>query len=147
MLCLVLQYFHIFPVVVDAYAAWCGPCKAIVSTLKRIKNELGDDLLHFATVSVIYVVMLSLSVSTLGKLKSLLDSGENRTCDLWFANPIASNALLSYEVKSVGMDDISELSLAPSISVCFYDLEFSCIFFSFLTHRHKLILYVESLVK
>ena len=41
-----------FPVVVDAYSAWCGPCKAIVSTLKRIKNELGDDLLHFATVSV-----------------------------------------------------------------------------------------------
>ncbi|CAB3983118.1 thioredoxin domain-containing 3 homolog isoform X4 [Paramuricea clavata] len=36
-------------IVVDAYAAWCGPCKAIVSTLKRIKNELGDDLLHFAT--------------------------------------------------------------------------------------------------
>jgi len=28
---------------------WCGPCKAIVSSFKRIKNELGDDLLVFAT--------------------------------------------------------------------------------------------------
>ena len=37
--------------VVDAYSAWCGPCKAIVSSFKRIKNELGDDLLVFATVS------------------------------------------------------------------------------------------------
>ena len=34
----------------DTYAAWCGPCKAIVSSFKRIKNELGDDLLVFATV-------------------------------------------------------------------------------------------------
>lgn len=37
--------------VVDAYASWCGPCKAITSTLKRLKNEIGDDFLHFATVS------------------------------------------------------------------------------------------------
>ncbi|XP_068752060.1 thioredoxin domain-containing protein 3 homolog isoform X3 [Montipora capricornis] len=36
-------------IVVDTYAAWCGPCKAIVSSFKRIKNELGDDLLVFAT--------------------------------------------------------------------------------------------------
>jgi thiol-disulfide isomerase/thioredoxin len=63
-LCLVLQYFHIFPVVVDAYAAWCGPCKAIVSTLKRIKNELGDDLLLFATVSVICYDVVSECVHT-----------------------------------------------------------------------------------
>jgi len=36
-------------IVVDTYAAWCGPCKAIVSSFKRLKNELGDDLLVFAT--------------------------------------------------------------------------------------------------
>jgi hypothetical protein len=32
--------------------------------------------------------MLSLSVSTLSKLKGLLDRGGNRTRDFWFANPI-----------------------------------------------------------
>ena len=37
---------------VDSYSAWCGPCKAIVSSFKRLKNELGDDLLVFATVSI-----------------------------------------------------------------------------------------------
>ncbi|KAI3355767.1 hypothetical protein L3Q82_004336 [Scortum barcoo] len=31
------------------YQQWCGPCRAVVSLLRKIKNELGDDLLHFAT--------------------------------------------------------------------------------------------------
>ncbi|TRY66197.1 hypothetical protein DNTS_028307 [Danionella cerebrum] len=35
--------------VVDVYQQWCGPCKAVVSLFRKIKNELGDDLLHFAT--------------------------------------------------------------------------------------------------
>ncbi|KAM9851198.1 thioredoxin domain-containing protein 6 [Aulostomus maculatus] len=35
--------------VVDVYQHWCGPCRAVVSLLRKIKNELGDDLLHFAT--------------------------------------------------------------------------------------------------
>ncbi|XP_038604083.1 thioredoxin domain-containing protein 6 [Tachyglossus aculeatus] len=34
--------------VVDVYQSWCGPCKTVVSLFKKIKNELGDDLLHFA---------------------------------------------------------------------------------------------------
>uniref|UniRef100_F7EXL8 NME/NM23 family member 9 n=1 Tax=Ornithorhynchus anatinus TaxID=9258 RepID=F7EXL8_ORNAN len=34
--------------VVDVYQRWCGPCKTVVSLFKKIKNELGDDLLHFA---------------------------------------------------------------------------------------------------
>ncbi|XP_072434840.1 thioredoxin domain-containing protein 6 isoform X1 [Chiloscyllium punctatum] len=35
-------------IVVDVYQAWCGPCKAVVSLFRKIKNELGDDHLHFA---------------------------------------------------------------------------------------------------
>ncbi|CAL8372644.1 unnamed protein product [Arctogadus glacialis] len=35
--------------VIDVYQQWCGPCKAVVSLLRKIKNELGEDLLHFAT--------------------------------------------------------------------------------------------------
>uniref|UniRef100_H2ZDH8 Nucleoside diphosphate kinase-like domain-containing protein n=1 Tax=Ciona savignyi TaxID=51511 RepID=H2ZDH8_CIOSA len=38
--------------VVDAHQKWCGPCTAIIGMLKRIKNELGDDLLRFATAEV-----------------------------------------------------------------------------------------------
>ncbi|XP_040295595.1 thioredoxin domain-containing protein 6 [Bufo bufo] len=34
--------------VVDVYQAWCGPCKTTVSLFRKIKNELGDDLLQFA---------------------------------------------------------------------------------------------------
>ncbi|XP_030283333.1 thioredoxin domain-containing protein 3 homolog [Sparus aurata] len=36
-------------IVVDVYQQWCGPCRAVVSLLRKIKNELGDDLLHLAT--------------------------------------------------------------------------------------------------
>ncbi|XP_061493694.1 thioredoxin domain-containing protein 6 [Rhineura floridana] len=35
-------------IVVDVYQGWCGPCKAVVNLFRKIKNELGDDLLHFA---------------------------------------------------------------------------------------------------
>ncbi|KAK6181619.1 hypothetical protein SNE40_009441 [Patella caerulea] len=38
--------------VVDIYQEWCGPCTAMVSNFRRLKNELGDDLLHFATAKV-----------------------------------------------------------------------------------------------
>eukprot|EP00117_Sycon_ciliatum_P009452 scpid3757/ scgid11737/ Thioredoxin domain-containing protein 3 homolog; Dynein intermediate chain 3 len=34
--------------VVDVYAKWCGPCKAIVSLFRRLRNELGGDMLRFA---------------------------------------------------------------------------------------------------
>lgn len=34
--------------VVDVYSAWCGPCKAVQGLFRRMKNELGDDLLRFA---------------------------------------------------------------------------------------------------
>ncbi|XP_078085275.1 thioredoxin domain-containing protein 6-like [Mustelus asterias] len=34
--------------VLDIYQAWCGPCKAVISLFRKIKNELGDDRLHFA---------------------------------------------------------------------------------------------------
>ncbi|XP_072336846.1 thioredoxin domain-containing protein 6 isoform X2 [Scyliorhinus torazame] len=35
-------------IVVDVYQAWCGPCKTVISLFRKIKNELGDNRLHFA---------------------------------------------------------------------------------------------------
>lgn len=37
--------------VVDAYSDWSGPTVAMVSQLKKVRNETGDKLLNFATVS------------------------------------------------------------------------------------------------
>ena len=43
--------------VIDVYSGWCGPCKAVQGLFRRVKNELGDDLLRFATV--FYIMFLS----------------------------------------------------------------------------------------
>jgi hypothetical protein len=37
--------------VVDAYQEWAGPVTPLVPNLRRLKNELGDDLLKFFVVS------------------------------------------------------------------------------------------------
>lgn len=35
-------------IVVDVYSNWCGPCVAMVSTLRKIKIEMGDDAVDYA---------------------------------------------------------------------------------------------------
>nr|XP_009688777.1 PREDICTED: thioredoxin domain-containing protein 6 [Struthio camelus australis] len=39
-------------IVVDAFQAWCGPCKTVVDLFQKIRNEVGSDLLHFAVAEV-----------------------------------------------------------------------------------------------
>ncbi|XP_061183794.1 thioredoxin domain-containing protein 6-like isoform X2 [Saccostrea echinata] len=34
--------------VVDIYQQWCGPCKGMLSNLKKIRNDIGDELLKLA---------------------------------------------------------------------------------------------------
>ncbi|NWT65380.1 TXND3 protein, partial [Prunella himalayana] len=36
-------------VVIDVYQAWCGPCKAVLNLLRKLRNDFSEDnVLHFA---------------------------------------------------------------------------------------------------
>ncbi|NXX86191.1 TXND6 protein, partial [Urocolius indicus] len=37
---------------VDVFQAWCGPCKAVVDLFRKIRSEVGSDLLHLAVAEV-----------------------------------------------------------------------------------------------
>lgn len=37
-------------VLADIYSEWCGPCIAMISTLRKIKMEIGGDTISYAVV-------------------------------------------------------------------------------------------------
>lgn len=49
----VLSQILSFLPVIDVYQAWCGPCKAMQTLFRKLKNELNEDeMLHFAVVRI-----------------------------------------------------------------------------------------------
>nr|XP_021538618.1 thioredoxin domain-containing protein 3 [Neomonachus schauinslandi] len=45
--------------VIDVYQAWCGPCKAMQTLFRKLKNELNEDeLLHFVVAEADHIVTL-----------------------------------------------------------------------------------------
>ncbi|XP_034522027.1 thioredoxin domain-containing protein 3 isoform X3 [Ailuropoda melanoleuca] len=45
--------------VIDVYQAWCGPCKAMQTLFRKLKNELNEDeLLHFVVAEADNIVTL-----------------------------------------------------------------------------------------
>ncbi|XP_021071730.1 thioredoxin domain-containing protein 3 [Mus pahari] len=45
--------------VIDVYQAWCGPCKAVQTLFRKLKNELNEDeILHFVVAEADNIVTL-----------------------------------------------------------------------------------------
>ncbi|XP_026979747.1 thioredoxin domain-containing protein 3, partial [Sagmatias obliquidens] len=51
------KYYYLL--VIDVYQAWCGPCKAMQTLFRKLKNELNEDeILHFAVAEADSIVTL-----------------------------------------------------------------------------------------
>lgn len=64
---------HLIPylfIVVEVYQGWCGPCKAINSTFKRLYFDLSDRPLKFYTVSNEHTTAAGLMLSYRGVLQT-----------------------------------------------------------------------------
>ncbi|KAJ0070416.1 hypothetical protein NL108_007707, partial [Boleophthalmus pectinirostris] len=91
--------------VVDVYQQWCGPCRAVISLLRKIKNELGDELLHFAAVS---LSTKADSIEALGRYR-----GKCEPTFLFYAVIIILLCLCIYQIKDEGLDEDEEPAPQP----------------------------------
>ncbi|NXN43706.1 TXND3 protein, partial [Rhinoptilus africanus] len=66
--------------VIDVYQAWCGPCKAVLSLFRKLKNDFGEDgVLHFAVIQHVPKLKLMCKLSDKNSLRvlfSLLQNGK-----------------------------------------------------------------------
>ncbi|XP_068001495.1 thioredoxin domain-containing protein 6 isoform X2 [Melanerpes formicivorus] len=54
-------------IVVDAFQTWCGPCKTVVDLFRKIRNEVGSHLLHFAVEGELVATVRGLNAPLLQK--------------------------------------------------------------------------------
>jgi len=63
--------------VVDVYQDWCGPCKPVQTVFKKIKVELGQGVVRFATVDCEKVQQLESFVGDCEPVFLLFGGGNN----------------------------------------------------------------------
>ena len=82
--------------VVDVYSEWAGPCNAMANYLKKIKLEVGDELLQCAMANCDTVDALKMFRGHCKPIWLFIISGENTslTCDICHVTPCAQASQL-----------------------------------------------------
>ncbi|KAK1996273.1 thioredoxin [Colletotrichum falcatum] len=76
-------------VIVDAFATWCGPCKAIAPILANLSNEEKNSKLHFVKIDVDEVPDVSQELNIRAMPTFLLFQKGEKSQEIVGANPTA----------------------------------------------------------
>ncbi|CAK9821983.1 Thioredoxin domain-containing protein 6 [Anthophora retusa] len=100
-------------VLADVYSEWCGPCIAMVSTLRNVKMEIGGDLITYAIVKNNHIADLERFRGRSEPVWMFLEDG--KMVNLMFgANCPQLRKLLVKEIKRVQNNEEPEMSLDAS---------------------------------
>lgn len=100
-------------ILADVYSEWCGPCIAMVSTLRSVKLEIGGDTINYAIVKNDYIGDLERFRGRSEPVWMFLQNG--KMVNLVFgANCPQLRKLLVTEIKRVQNEEEPEMVLDVS---------------------------------
>ncbi|XP_053986999.1 uncharacterized protein LOC128880691 [Hylaeus volcanicus] len=97
----------------DVYSEWCGPCIAMVSTLRKIKLEIGGDTINYAIVKNDHIADLERFRGRSEPVWMFIQDG--KMVNLMFgANCPNLRKLLTWEIRRVQREEEPEMRLNVS---------------------------------
>ncbi|XP_076626727.1 uncharacterized protein LOC143344499 [Colletes latitarsis] len=100
-------------ILADVYSEWCGPCIAMVSTLRKIKMEIGGEAIDYAIVKNDRIADLERFRGRSEPVWMFIQDG--KMVNLMFgANYPNLRKLLLKEIRRVQQDGEPEMSMSPS---------------------------------